>query len=190
MKLFLFRLSRLIAFISIPLVCVLLFHIIEDTLTPLSNFFKKNPNGTILDIFEILGEGFYALIFTPFVFVLIIALYNWMIFGQSTYWIKKKFIHTKINKNIILFRLSRVIFVFFSVCSVLFILEIFGFILNLIESVILSLSVYEILSSANNNFYFVFLLLLLSIFISLSYNWMCFGKLSLWIENQNKENIE
>ena len=190
MRIFLFRLSRLLPFISVGLMCFLCFHIIEGTLTTLSDFFKKNPNGSIVDVAKMFSEGVLALVLVPCVFVLIIALVNWISFGNNTLWIKEEFIETKVNKNIIFFRLSRVIYCVLIFVLMFFIWEVFGFILILTGGLLFGLSVTEILSDPNNHFYFENHLGLLSIFILLIYNWLCFGKINFWIDNPNKENTE
>ena len=190
MRIFLFRLGRLLPFISVGLTCFLYFHIIEGTLTLLSDFFKKNPNGTIVDVAEIFSEGVHALIGIPCVFVLIVALFNWISFGKSTLWIKEEFIDTKVNKNIILFRLSRVISCVSFAFLMYFIWEVFGYTLFFIIGFLTGFSFTELVNSPLNLFYFENHLGLLSIFILLIYNWLCFGKLDFWIDNPNKENIE
>ena len=190
MRIFLFRLGRLLPFISVGLICFLYFHTIEYTLTTLSGFFSKNPNGTIVDIAEILSGGVVALALIPFVFVLIIALFNWMSFGKSTLWIKEEFIDTKVNKNIILFRLSRVISCVSVSFLMFFIWEVFGYTLYFITGFLTGFSFTELVNSPLNLFYFENHLGLLSIFILLIYNWACFRKLNFWIDNPNKENTE
>ena len=190
MRIFLFRLGRLLPFISVGLICFLYFHTIEYTLTTLSGFFSKNPNGTIVDVAEILSYGVVALALIPFVFVLIIALFNWMSFGKSTLWIKEEFIDTKVNKNIILFRLSRVISCVSASFLMFFIYEVFGYTLFFIQGFVTGFSFTELVNSPFNLFYFENHLGLLSIFILLIYNWVCFRKLNFWIDNPNKENIE
>ena len=125
----------------------------------------------------------------PFVFVLIVALFNWMIFGKRTLWIKKEFTDSKINKNIILFRLSRAIAAITTFFVFIFLLDLILFILAyLINLILLFFDIPPL--PINDRFNFYNHLGLLSIFICIIYNWLCFEKSSIWIKNQNKENIE
>ena len=120
------------------------------------------------NIFEINTNLFGELIFVFLFCLSIVFLFNWMIYGKSTVWIKEEFTNTKINKNIILFRISRVI------SSIVFVFLFYSFCYFF----------------DRNRFYFEDNFGLLSIFILLIYNWLCFGKLSIWIKNPKNETIE
>ena len=157
MKTFLFRLSRLLPFISIGLIVFSFYEIIEQHM---SKSISRSYN-----IFGI-DTNLFGVLFFVFLFCLsIVFLFNWMIYGKNTFWIKEEFTNTKINKNIILFRLSRVI------SSIVFILLFYSFCYFF----------------DRNRFYFEDNLGLLSIFILLIYNWLCFGKFTFWIKSPNKE---
>jgi len=188
MRIFLFRLGRLLPFISVGLMCFLYFHLIEGARTQLSDILEY-PYGSFADFIEVFEESGSVLIVIPFVLVLIIALFNWISFGKSTLWIKEEFIDTKVNKNIILFRLSRVISCVFGFSLMFFIWEVFGYILFFTIGFLTGFSFTEIVNHPLNHFYFENHLGLLSIFILLIYNWVCFRKLNFWIDNPNKENI-
>ena len=178
MKIFLFRISRIVSVtIMSSIIFLVSFLFYNQSQIRESNLeLRKLDVGPLwLSNDEISNDQIFLILFLYIVLLIILLTFNWLVLSQCSVWVnRKKYLDNIENVKKIIFRFSRVL----SVVCIFFLIVFFVRVVNLYID--------------ENKIIFDKIFLLFISFTILIFNYLFFGKLSIWIkksEDNDKEII-